>query len=314
MAQVTSSVMLRNRLKMRQLSLLAALGESPSLHKAAERLGMSQPAATRLLHELEEMLCCPLFERTNRGLVATDTGRLLVRHATAFVAGIDKVYEDACLLRAGNTGSLRIGVSTAARPDLVPQSVLALKQSTPQIFVQIQDGGHADLLSSLMRGALDLVVGRAPALDRESQIHFEPLYGEAFVVVAGISTRSTPQATRDCSLVELVDRPWILPPSETALRKTIENQFVGLCGRLPTDVIDSVSVSTNLALLAQSRYVALMPKGIADYHAKRSQLRLLTSAVPNLSGTVGMMWMHGSQGQPQMVRLIKTLQDTCKDS
>jgi DNA-binding transcriptional LysR family regulator len=84
---------------------------------------MSQPAVTRLPHELEEMLCCRLFERTNRGPIPTGAGQLLIRHATVFLAGIDKIYEDARSLKIGITGALRVGVATGGRPDIVPSAI-----------------------------------------------------------------------------------------------------------------------------------------------------------------------------------------------
>ena len=119
MSAITSPAVLRNRLKLRQLNLLAAIGELGSLHKAADKIGVSQPAATRLLHELEALFCVPLFERTNRGLLPTETGRLLVRHASVLVAGIDTVYEATRSVRLGTAGSLRVGIATGVRPERV---------------------------------------------------------------------------------------------------------------------------------------------------------------------------------------------------
>jgi molybdenum-dependent DNA-binding transcriptional regulator ModE len=111
---------LRNRLKLRQMHLLATLADAPSLHKAAARLGMSQPAATRLLQELEETMGGPLFERTGRGLAPTDMGRLLMRHAQLLVAGIDQVYEEALALRTGDAVMhVRRTLSFAAIPTIL---------------------------------------------------------------------------------------------------------------------------------------------------------------------------------------------------
>lgn len=300
--------MLRNRLKVRQLSLLATLASAPSLHKAAEQLGMSQPAATRMLHELEEMLCVPLFERTNRGLIATDAGQLLMRHATAFVAGIDKIYEDARSLKSGLSGSVRVGVASGARPDIVPRALLALKQQVPHLYVQLNDGAQAHLIADLRRGLLDLVVGRAPALDPENPLHFQALYEESFVVVTGTSAGSARVRAQDV-FADLVDHGWLLPPADTALRKTVENLFVAASGRLPLNVIDTVACVGNIALLNMSGYLALLPTSVAAFHAARKQLHILSDPLPHLSGTVGMIHLPDGPHAAAVVRFATLVRE-----
>ena len=73
---------LQTRLKLRHLQLLAALGEHRALNRAAESLGISQPAASKLLIDLETALDQELFDRVGRGLVPNGYGEILMRRTS----------------------------------------------------------------------------------------------------------------------------------------------------------------------------------------------------------------------------------------
>lgn len=302
---------IRNRLKLRQLNLLAAIGQVGSLHQAASVLGVTQPAATRLLHELEDLVGTPLFQRTNRGLTPTDVGRLLIRHASTLVNGIDAIYEQAGALAAGDAGSLRIGISTGAAPGLVPNAVLLLKHETPSIDLYLQDGMQEDLISALRTEALDVVVGRAPSLEKQDDLLFVPLYEERFSLICGQQNECAAPTGKQF-LAQLVDQPWILPQSDTALRKTLDNQFVSHCGRPPTIVIESVCSRSNIALVESSAFLAVMPRAVASYFSLRGMIRVLMDEVPNLSGTVGIMSRRSEAKHDSLARISSALKTTAK--
>lgn len=308
---LTPRTAIRNRLKLRQINLLAAIGQVGSLHQAASLLGVTQPAATRLLHELEDLVGTPLFQRTNRGLTPTDVGRLLIRHASTLVNGIDTIYEQAGALAAGDAGSLRIGISTGAAPGLVPDAVLLLKRETPSIDLYLQDGMQEDLIAALRTEALDVVVGRAPSLEKLDDLLFVPLYEERFSMICG-QRNACPEPAGKHFLSQVVDYPWILPQSDTALRKTLDNQFVSHCGRPPTIVIESVCVRSNIALLESSSFLAVMPRAVASYYAARDMLRVLMAEVPNLSGTVGLMSLRSIDKPDSLARISSALQAGAK--
>src|SRR5690606_24918347 len=91
MSSPTPLQALRSRLKMRQLLLLNALGETGNLHRSAARLGMTQPAATKLLQDLEAAAGVQLFERSRRGMAATLHGEAMIRFANSLLAELDAV-------------------------------------------------------------------------------------------------------------------------------------------------------------------------------------------------------------------------------
>ncbi len=308
--QMDDRYVLRNRLKLRQMTLLAALSEHGSLHKASSHLGMSQPAATRLLQELESTMGGQLFDRTPRGLQPTDMGRLLMRHAAMLVSSIDHVYEEARALRAGDAGSVRVGVFPGASPALLPRAIAMLKAATPRIDILVQEAPQDMLIAALRDGDLHLVIGRDVDTASSQDLHYEVLLHEVFCVVCSVrhAERFEGAATE---LEALAAHPWILPTAGTPLRSSLDAQFVMRCGQVPDDVVESISSQTNLGLLQHEPRVAVMPRSVAAYYAGHGMLKILISALPDLHGPISIATRARDTQPAGVARMLGALRATC---
>lgn len=306
-----SSASLRNKLKVRQLTLLAELESAGSLHRAANRLGMSQPAASRLIQELEDVMGSSLFERTSRGMTPTDMGRMLMRHASLFLAGLDHVYEEAVALRTGNAGVLRVGFFPGTPPKLVGCAITRLKSETPLIDIHVVEGPNEALLSALREGDLNLVVGRSPAVGESEGFEFELLLKEYFSVVCGAHNHEPPASCAD--LANLMHFPWILPVRSAPLRTNIEVLFLGQCGRQPTNLIESTSLPLNVALMTAGNYLAVMQTSLAKEYVAQGELRILIERLPDLAGLIGVFTRSGEMPASQAQRMIDSLRISSAD-
>src|SRR5215470_15299243 len=103
---------IRARLKTRQLLLLVAIAEEGNIHRAAEVLNMTQPAASKLLKDLEDVLDVPLFERLPRGMRPTWYGEAMIRHARVALASLNHAHDEVEALKAGRFGSVGVGAIT----------------------------------------------------------------------------------------------------------------------------------------------------------------------------------------------------------
>ncbi|MDQ7744155.1 LysR family transcriptional regulator [Hydrogenophaga pseudoflava] len=303
MAAIPAS--LRNRLKLRQLALLAELQAAGSLHKAADQLGMSQPAATRLIQELESLMDAALFERTSRGMVPTDMGRLLMRHASMVLVGLDHVYQEALNLRSGNAGVLSVGMFPGAPSQLLTDAIVRLKADSPLMEVRLFEGTNEVLLSDLREGRLDLVLGRAPSMETKGAFAFERLYTERFSVVCGAHHRVSESMIKD--LASLVDLPWVLPFPSATLRRNLEALFLSECGRLPHDIVEAVAPTLVVPLITGSLRLAAMPQWVARDHGVGARLRVLISQLPHVTGPIGVITRSGEAVSSQARRLVEEL-------
>src|SRR6478752_600388 len=126
---------LLSRLKLRQLALVVALETHRSLRQAAEAVAVTQPAATRLLRDLERGLGVPLFVRHAWGMEPTPYGEAFARHARSMVNEVGEAQRELGELARGSRGTLRIGCVTGAVPGLLVPAVRAVRAGHPAMRV-----------------------------------------------------------------------------------------------------------------------------------------------------------------------------------
>ena len=138
---------IRARLKTRQLLLLVALAEEGNIHRAAQVLSMTQPAASKLLKDLEDVLEVPLFERLPRGMRPTWYGETMIRHARMALASLNQANDELTALETGHFGHVGIGAITSPGLALLPSAVAVVKQKHPslRISLDIETSVHGEL-------------------------------------------------------------------------------------------------------------------------------------------------------------------------
>src|SRR5688572_33511281 len=124
----TTPWFLRARLKTRQLMLLIAIGDEGNIHRAAEILNMSQPAASKLLKDLEDVLGISLFERLPRGMRPTWYGETMIRHARIALSSLTLAGSELEALKTGRLGEVSVGAITSPALSLLPHAVAIVAQ------------------------------------------------------------------------------------------------------------------------------------------------------------------------------------------
>ncbi|NDY90307.1 LysR family transcriptional regulator [Ideonella livida] len=269
---------LLNRLRLRQVALLLALQQHGTLGAAATELGMTQPAATKMLQELETALACRLVEREGRGLRLTPAGQTVLGHFEGLRGAMTALARDLEGLRAGDGGTLDIGSVLAPSPTLLSRAVVAIKREQPRLRVSIHTETSDLLMDQLASGHLDLVIGRLTEGHRRADHEVKPLDDEALRVVVG---PQHPWADgRAVGLLELMSQPWVLQPRGSPMREVLEQAFRHAGVDVPQDLVETASILTTSFLLAQAPMVAVLPAALADYYASRGQLCVLPIDLP----------------------------------
>lgn len=119
---------LKARLKTRQLLLLIALDDYRNIHRAADELHMTQPAASKQIKDLEEMLDVKLFERLPRGMEPTIYGETMIRHARMALTSLALAHDDIVTLKAGLTGQVEVGVIMTPAMALLPRAIARVRR------------------------------------------------------------------------------------------------------------------------------------------------------------------------------------------
>ena len=160
MAATDTTTQLLNRLRMRQVALLLAIDEHRTLHAASQQMGMTQPAATKMLHELEDALGQPLFDRVGRGLQLNPAGQAVMNTFRGMRGTMEALNRELQELRLGGAGKLFIGSIMAASPVLLTDSLIRLKEEYPLLAIEIAVDTSDRLVEHMREGTLDVVIGR----------------------------------------------------------------------------------------------------------------------------------------------------------
>jgi len=278
MPKALSDAALLLRLRTRQLLLLEALGREHNLGRAAAALGMSQPAATKLLQQAEEALGVALFTRHARGMEPTATGEVMLRYARQALVDFGFARAQMAALRSGLHGRLRLGSAPGALPEVLAPALAAYRQQHPRVAVSVLVETSDVMLAALSRGDVDLVLGRPTEGHFEDEFAIRPLLEEPQVVVV---RGGHPLAKkRKPALADLVQWPWILQPPGSPQRSRFESALraAGLHARL--DITETASTVATTVLLEASDMAAIMPASLAAHYGRLGVLRALPLELP----------------------------------
>jgi DNA-binding transcriptional LysR family regulator len=250
----------RSRLKTRHLVLLDELGERHSILHAAIAANMTQPAASKMLSELEKLLGTTLFERLPRGVTPTPFGEIMIRRARAALAEMNLAHQEVMNLMSGLNGRVAVGTVLTPATDLLPAAVLRLKSQYPKLHVAIEVDTSKSLLARLRSGQLEMMVGRVLDPEALGELDFEPLSDEPHCIFARAGHPL--QGRADLTLADLAGAGWILPAEGSILRDRLTALFLSAGLDLPEQTIETTSLPMITQLLAQSDMLVALPRAV----------------------------------------------------
>jgi len=302
---------LRQQLRIRHLLLLQALSRESSLSAAARVLSITQPAATKLLAQLEDLLQLPLFERLPRRLEATEYGRIMMRHAQAALGEIGAARDALAQTVLGAQGRVSIGAVVGSLPQLTSPALAQLLTEQPRLSVSVTVETSGTLVPMLERGELDLVIGQVPVNAQADDLVLEALIEEPLEVIA--SAAHPAQSKRKLSLADLMDELWVLPPPASPLRARVDAVFYAAGLPLPLRVVETAStlLATTLAQTSQHS-VAVLSKDVARHYAQHQALRVLRLAVPGDLGTIGIVTRRRQRLSAAAAKVVDALRDIAR--
>jgi DNA-binding transcriptional LysR family regulator len=258
--------LLARGMKLSHLQMMVAFAESGQIGRAAESLGIAQPAASRLLSEIEAILGLPVRVRAGRGVVLTEAGHTLAERAARVMQELAEAGREVAEIAAGGVGRVRIGAVTAPALDIVLPALRTARLSHPRIESEVVVAASDILCAQLASGRLDFVIGRVPAgvdadLFEGRVIAPEPI---ALVVRKGHRLAATPPPDAQ----ELMGYDWVMPGEESPLTQAVLARLSVLGLPRPSQRLSTASFLLTLAMLRQSNVVAPLAQAVADQFAE----------------------------------------------
>lgn len=295
------------RLKTRQMVLLLALDNSRNIHQAAIQTAMSQPAASKMLKDIEILLGVPLFDRLARGIQPTLYGQTLIRHVRMAVATLAEGQASIAALQAGLSGLVNIGTIVTPSMTLVPQAIIRTKQQAPDLGIGVEVDTSDALVERLRHGQLDFLIARIAAQDDSADLLYQDLSEETACIVA---RPGHPMLTRsNLDLPELSQASWILSARGSILRHRVDMMFRQQNLPAPRNVVETTAMTLTLSLLQQTDFVHVMPTEIARYYVQSGELAILPIALPIRMDNFGIITQRHRLLSPGASLLLGHLRD-----
>ncbi len=249
-------------LKPAQLRLIQQIAEHGQLQLAAETIGMTQPAASRMLAEAECLIGAQLFIRQPKGMEPTEIGHAVLRRTNAILHEMFSLAADVSALRSGAGGAVRVGAVTGPAVSYLVSAIREIKRDTPGADITVDIMPSRELLGYLAAGEMDLVLARIlPEFDSHD-FNILPMQDEKvrFLVRAGHPLSGAASVT----MPELAGQEWIMQQRGAPIREAALAAFADVGLTEPQNIVSSPSLLLTIAYLAQSDAVAPMSREVAE--------------------------------------------------
>jgi len=302
--------MLHPNLRLRHLRCFFETARLGSLSAAAEALHVSQPAASKTIRDLEEILGAELFDRSGRRLTLTAAGKLFQSHAGAAIADLERAQD---LLRAPITPrrKLALGALPTAATGLLPRAALRFQAERPDCTLRVSTGPNWLLLSQLREGALDLVVGRMPPTGNFEGLSFRQLYWERVVPVV---RPGHPLAHPDWDPAMLPRYPLMLPPKGAVIAASVSAWFHAVGLGDPAPAYENVSLAFGRGVVQRSDAVWFISEGVVRPEIEAGLLTVLPVHNDLLGGPVGISLRRDTPPGADLAALIEAIADSARDA
>ncbi|GGK03939.1 LysR family transcriptional regulator [Pseudomonas matsuisoli] len=294
-----------SRLRLKHLRLLIALDEQGSLHRAAQQIAISQPGATKALHDIETAFGASLFIRSSQGLQANDLGRCVIRYARLIHSDLAHLREEMVGILEGQGGRLSVGVIMGAVP-LLMRALTRLRDVQPALSVEVIEDTSARLLTLLDEGRLDLAICRSSVSRRPDAYDCLTLHDETVDVVAH---PTHPLAGKDqVDLAELARHRWVIYPTNMPMRLLLERELAAAGLEFPRYPVETASTFAMFSLLQEDpSLVALMPADAAAFGERFGMLSRLPLTLASRNEPYGVIVRHGMALSPPAQMLLDEL-------
>lgn len=289
-------------LKLASLQVLIAAVDEGSLRGAARRLGVSQPALTKAMRELERSVGAPVLERSTTGVFPTAQGKVLLEHARRALRELDDAQTQINQLGGRMIGELGVGAVPLAVLLLIPEAMRTFGRDYPDIQLSVREELYVAQLTMLREGEVDVIVGPIPPSLPPGEFEVEELMPIHMAVVVG---KGNPLA-RARSLRQLEQARWVftsLTGKSGYARQLFESH--GIVPPAPAAVVNSTLAL--LALLTQGDYVGLMPVPIAMHPLAAQYMSIVPIEEGHLALTLGAIVRRGGLLKPALRHFVAHL-------
>lgn len=297
---------LDTRIKVRHLQTFVEVARQKGVMKAAELLHVSQPAVTKTIRELEEVLGVAVLERDGRGIRITRYGEVFLKHAGAALTALRQGLDSVSQALSGDAPPIRIGALPTVSTRIMPKAMRLFLAEGTGARIKIVTGENAVLLEQLRTGDLDLVVGRLAAPEKMAGFSFEHLYSETVV----FCVRAGHPLLAGGSAFDGLDHYPVLMPTRASIIRPFVDRFLIANGIADVaNQIETVSDAFGRAFLRESDAIWIISEGVVAADIAAGTLAALPIDTSETKGPVGLTMRTDALPSMPLSILMQTIRE-----
>jgi LysR family hydrogen peroxide-inducible transcriptional activator len=284
----------------RQLRYFDALAGLSHFGRAAAACGISQPALSMQIKELEEALGAVLIERGARQVRLTKFGEDAALRVRDILRSVDELGDFARASRGWLAGQLHIGMIPTIAPYLLPTVIGNLTRMHPELDIHVREALTSRLIQELVEGRLDTAIVALPV--SEPSLTEVALFAENFLLVRPGEDEGTPVPTSE-TLREM--RLLLLEEGHCFRDQALS--FCNMQSSPPRDALDASSLSTLVQMVSAGMGVTLIPEMAVAVETRSASVSVARFKDPQPARTVGMIWRKTSPLAGQLRQLSEVV-------
>ncbi len=301
---------LGRRLKLRDLHVFSTVVQRGSMAKAAAQLGVSQPAVSEVIADLEHALGAPLLDRSPRGVELTAYGRALLKRTHAAFDELKQGIRDIEFLTDPTAGEVTVGCTDSVAAAVLAPVFQQFFHKFPNVVLHLHRLVTANLeLPELRERTVDVVLGRVlmPMAHPDDDLIVEILIDDHLVVTAGMQSRWARR--RKIDLAELLGEPWILTPPNGRAHALMVEAFQARGLAMPKVCLTTYSLHLRALMVATGPFITALPAFTVRLDAGQPTLKALPVDLPARSWPVAIVTLKNRSLSPVAQLFIDHVRD-----
>ena len=291
---------------LRDLKFFAAIAEENSFSKAAQKVHRTQPALTKCIQRLEEVVGAPLFERSGRGVRLTAVGEALKERVAYLSNTMEETVRDISSLARGVSGHIRIGSIPVVVEYLLPGVCRHFFHAPQDVSMRIVPETTSTLLHLLRSNKLDLII--IPMSEQQEDFETRPIMTDEVVVVASPSHpvfQISPPTLQD-----LAAFGWLLPSTAVGIRPWLDRLFSDHGLPRPNVRIEVPCVRLMPKIIAEAKLLSFVSnRRLHPGSYEHSLLRMVPVKESVMHRTFSVAWLKNRPLAPVAQKVIRLLEE-----
>ncbi len=294
----------------RRLQLMFEFAQRKHISMAAAAVGVSQPAASMALHDLEASVGVPLFDRAHSGVALNETGLLVMAHAKRALAQLRVATTEISALKGIIEGQVIVGALPFSRPFVLPTAIGHVLQQHPRLQVRTVEAPLDSLTSALRLGDVDFLVGALPTEANGHALVLEQLVEQPLSILARSNHALAQQ--RPVTIHDALKESWVLPSLGTPTRDALAAWLAQHGYDQPQVAVESSDLSIIRGLLLETDMISAASRQLFLHELRSGALVSLPIDLRGTERPMGILRRTFEHSSPGAQLLIEEIRRICR--